>query len=65
PSEGKRKLFLPIEGVVKIERNQAIGKTRRVDEYRVRGRGSTTEANRKEVVEYERRQSARLKPRSD
>ena len=64
PSEGKRKLFLLIEGGEKIERNQAIGKTRRKHENRVRGRGSTTEANRKEVVEYERRRSTRLEPAS-
>lgn len=53
PSEGKAPVKLVTVSVEKNELNQAIGETQRKHENRIRGRGSTTEANRKEVVEYE------------
>jgi hypothetical protein len=48
--------------VEKIEGNQAIGETRRKQVNRFRGRGSITEANGREYVEYERRQSVGREP---
>ena len=63
-SEGKAKSSALFAGVEKIEENQAIGETRRKQKNRFRGRGSTAEANAKEVVEYEWRQLAGFKPAS-
>ena len=64
PSEGNAKSSAVKVRVEKIEVNQAIGKTRRKQENRFRGRGSIAEANGGECVEYERRQSVGREPAS-
>jgi len=60
PSEGKTPVKRVNVGVEKNELNQAIGETRRKQQNRFRGHGSIAEANDRERVEYERRQSVGL-----
>ena len=64
PSEGKAESSAAKVRIEKIEGNQAIGETRRKQQNRFRGRGSSAEANDRERVEYERRQSVGLEAAS-